>query len=59
MVARDVFDWGDEEPHPFRPSEAIIYELHVRGLTAVVLDMVVNHTAEGNERGAGVCVPRH
>ena len=33
LVVHDAFDWGDEEPHRFRPSEAIIYELHVRGFT--------------------------
>ena len=33
LVVHDAFDWGDEEPHRFHPSEAIIYELHVRGFT--------------------------
>src|SRR6266478_6058084 len=33
LVVHDAFDWGDEQPHRFRPSEAIIYELHVRGFT--------------------------
>jgi len=33
LVVHDAFDWGDEQPHHFRPSEAIIYELHVRGFT--------------------------
>jgi isoamylase len=33
LVVHDAFDWGGEQPHRFHPSEAIIYELHVRGFT--------------------------
>jgi isoamylase len=33
LVVHDAFDWGDDEPHRFRPNKAITYELHVRGFT--------------------------
>jgi isoamylase len=33
LVLQDEFDWGDDESPLIRPSDAIVYELHVRGFT--------------------------
>ena len=35
VVADDRFDWGDEQPLRHRWRDTVIYELHVKGMTAL------------------------
>jgi isoamylase len=45
VVADDMFDWGDDHPPDVPWSRTVIYEAHVRGLTAMREDI------RANERG--------
>ncbi|PVG83536.1 glycogen debranching enzyme GlgX [Nocardioides gansuensis] len=35
VVVRDDFDWGDDRPLRWRWQDSVIYELHVKGMTAL------------------------
>ena len=35
MVVADDFDWGDDAPARHRWRDTVIYELHVKGFTAL------------------------
>ena len=35
VVVDDRFDWGDDRPHRYRWRDTVIYEMHVKGMTAL------------------------
>ena len=35
VVIDDRFDWGDDQPHRYRWRDTVIYEMHVKGMTAL------------------------
>jgi glycogen operon protein len=45
VVTDDVFDWGDDRPPNTQWARTVIYEAHVRGITAL------RHDIRPNERG--------
>src|ERR1019366_3763314 len=54
VIADEAFGWRDGARPRHRVSDTVIYELHAAGLE-VLLDVVFNHTAEGNDLGATLC----
>jgi len=46
--------YASDRRHPLREFKEMVHSLHEAGIE-VILDVVYNHTAEGNERGPTLC----